>query len=92
MKELVSRGNAEWCDKTQQRALIYWRKPSEWATLIHNWVVASGNTDNVFTVFELIHGDLVSSEGSLALLLNNLFVSFSDDGMGQKSFMGWKQI
>lgn len=35
---LVSKGNAEWLDKTKSRCQIHWRRPEEWAKLIYNWV------------------------------------------------------
>jgi ESCRT-II complex subunit len=36
---LVEREVAEWVDtKSKTRLLIYWRQPSEWASLLYQWV------------------------------------------------------
>ncbi|OZJ03825.1 hypothetical protein BZG36_03820 [Bifiguratus adelaidae] len=38
-------------------ALIYWRKPDEWATLISQWINDHGLNNAIMTTYELIHGD-----------------------------------
>ncbi|KAK9768013.1 hypothetical protein K7432_001697 [Basidiobolus ranarum] len=57
--ELVKQGMAEWLPPTTQksRALIFWRKPEDWASMIYNWVKESGQTNTVLTVFEILHGE-----------------------------------
>ncbi|ORX99846.1 subunit of ESCRT-II complex [Basidiobolus meristosporus CBS 931.73] len=57
--ELVKQGMAEWLPPTTQKssALIYWRKPEEWANMIYGWVKENGLTNTVLTVFEVLHGE-----------------------------------
>ncbi|KAI9363364.1 ESCRT-II complex subunit-domain-containing protein [Zopfochytrium polystomum] len=61
LDDLVARGGAEWLNaKSKQRCLVWWRKPEEWAALIHGWANVAGQS--ICTVFELIHGDTTESE------------------------------
>ncbi|CAG8607746.1 13687_t:CDS:2, partial [Funneliformis mosseae] len=49
---------AEWDSPPKKTtAIIYWRKPEEWATLINNWVFEAGMTNSILTVYEIAHGD-----------------------------------
>ncbi|KAI9488427.1 vacuolar protein sorting 25 [Zychaea mexicana] len=63
---MVQRGDAEWEDGpkgTKSQAVIYWRKPSDWATLILNWVNETGmNNNSILTVHEIAHGDLAEDQ------------------------------
>ncbi|KAL7007333.1 hypothetical protein EMMF5_003172 [Cystobasidiomycetes sp. EMM_F5] len=34
-------------------ALILWRSPSEWGQIIYHWVVESGQTNSIMTMYEL---------------------------------------
>ena len=43
------------------KALIYWRKPSEWADLIYRHIEETGQVGSILTVHELFHGDEVQS-------------------------------
>ncbi|CAG8607674.1 16637_t:CDS:2, partial [Funneliformis caledonium] len=56
--EMVKQGMAEWDSPPKKTtAIIYWRKPEEWATLINNWVFEAGMTNSILTVYEIAHGD-----------------------------------
>ncbi|EFA78377.1 vacuolar protein sorting 25 [Heterostelium album PN500] len=55
--EIVDSGYGEWLDKDKSRALVWWRKPDEWASIIYQWVVDSGQTDSILTVWEIQKGD-----------------------------------
>nr|CAG8486492.1 10635_t:CDS:2 [Entrophospora candida] len=55
---MVKQGDAEWDQSSKKTvALIYWRKPEEWATLINNWVFETGMTNSILTIYEIAHGD-----------------------------------
>ncbi|CAD6572847.1 MAG: hypothetical protein TREMPRED_000645 [Tremellales sp. Tagirdzhanova-0007] len=41
--------------------LLYWRKPDEWATLIHDWITANGFNASIMTFYEITDGDLSES-------------------------------
>ena len=53
---------------TQQtsRVLVYWRRPEEWAEMIYNWVVETGQNRSIMTLFELTEGELIEGQGELA--------------------------
>ncbi|KAM0793106.1 hypothetical protein ACM66B_000586 [Microbotryomycetes sp. NB124-2] len=41
-------------------ALIYWRRPEEWASVIYEWIKETGQTNSIMTFWELTEGgDLV---------------------------------
>ncbi|CAG8572215.1 13868_t:CDS:2, partial [Acaulospora colombiana] len=49
---------AEWSPpSTKAAALIYWRKPEEWASLIDKWVLDSGLNNSILTIYEIAHGE-----------------------------------
>ncbi|KAG0263983.1 Vacuolar protein-sorting-associated protein 25 [Mortierella polycephala] len=56
--EMVKKGDAEW-DATSQkrRAIIYWRKPEDWAAMISSWVFESGLNNSILTYYEIAHGE-----------------------------------
>ncbi|GET53465.1 ESCRT-II complex subunit VPS25 [Rhizophagus irregularis DAOM 181602=DAOM 197198] len=59
---MVYRGTAEWDPPSKKdSAIIYWRKPEDWANLINNWVLETGMSNSIVTVYEIAHGD--SAEG-----------------------------
>ncbi|KAG2220066.1 hypothetical protein INT45_007310 [Circinella minor] len=64
--EMVQKGDAEWVDGkkgSKSQAIIYWRKPEDWATLILGWVNETGmNNNNILTVYEIAHGDLAEGQ------------------------------
>ena len=69
-KELEKSGNLEWISKTgvgkngvNNKCLIYWRSPAQWADLIYNYVRQNGlNRGSVCTFYELTEGDEVSNQ------------------------------
>ncbi|CAG8518021.1 3596_t:CDS:2 [Cetraspora pellucida] len=99
---MVKEGTAEWDSQSKKNvALIYWRKPEEWATLINNWVFNSGMTNSILTVYEIAHGDITEGlefhgldhtilSKSLDILvkrgLAQLFQGTSTEDMGVKFF------
>jgi len=55
-KEMVEHGSAEWLT-LNQKALLFWKKPPEWADLIYSYAVDSGFTGGtIMTAYELFHG------------------------------------
>ncbi|KAF8474708.1 ESCRT-II complex subunit-domain-containing protein [Kalaharituber pfeilii] len=53
-------GSASTAGKTS--AIVWWRKPEEWATLIHDWVDSTGQKNAVLTLYEIAEGDLTTSQ------------------------------
>ncbi|KAI9775656.1 MAG: hypothetical protein M1839_000981 [Geoglossum umbratile] len=53
---------AEWLSKDKNVALIYWRNPEEWATLIAEWIDETAQKGVVLTLYELVEGDLSASQ------------------------------
>ncbi|KAK4054787.1 hypothetical protein OIV83_000711 [Microbotryomycetes sp. JL201] len=37
-------------------ALIYWRRPEEWASIIYDWIKETGQTNSIMTFWELTEG------------------------------------
>jgi len=65
LEEMVRPGTAEWDTKTQPlrtQCFIYWRKPEEWANMIHTWVTQNGMNNSIMTVYEIANGE--DSEGT----------------------------
>ncbi|ORY98869.1 ESCRT-II complex subunit-domain-containing protein [Syncephalastrum racemosum] len=63
--EMVQQGVAEWEGGNKgpkTHAVIYWRKPDDWANLILQWVTETGNNNNILTVHEIAHGELVEDQ------------------------------
>ncbi len=46
-----------------QRAIIFWRRPEEWAELIYDWIKETGQNKSILTFYELVDGDLAQSTG-----------------------------
>lgn len=57
LDELAKTQNAIALDKKRQQWEIYWYTLDEWANLLYNWAVESGQTNTVCTLFELTNGD-----------------------------------
>ena len=60
LSNLVSSGNAEQISKST--FLMYWKKPTQWADTIYEYVQRTGMTGSVVTVYELILGDEAEGE------------------------------
>lgn len=35
---MAAEGSIEWIDSTKSSAIVYWRKPEDWANIVNNWV------------------------------------------------------
>ncbi|PVV03859.1 hypothetical protein BB560_001633 [Smittium megazygosporum] len=57
-------GEIEWDTSVgkQTQCFVYWRKPAEWASLIHTWITSQGLENNVITFFELTNPDPDTNE------------------------------
>lgn len=56
-------GYGQWEDGGKERCTIYWRKPDEWADMIAQRVVECGFQDQIFTIYDVLHGDFSSDTG-----------------------------
>mmetsp|Transcript_20186 Transcript_20186/g.31560 ORF Transcript_20186/g.31560 Transcript_20186/m.31560 type:complete len:184 (-) Transcript_20186:176-727(-) len=54
---MVAAGLAEWLPGETNKVMIYWRKPSEWADIMFEWVQAQGLNESVMTLYEIREGD-----------------------------------
>jgi ESCRT-II complex subunit VPS25 len=58
VEDLVAAGSAEWVNpKERTKVSILWKNVDHWAAAILNWVVESGKTNTVLTVWEIQNGD-----------------------------------
>lgn len=62
LQELEKTQNATPLDKKKTQWEVYWHTLDEWANLIHTWVVANGQTNTIFTLFDLTNGDSTAGE------------------------------
>ena len=60
---MASAGLAEWFVSDGNKLMIFWRKPSEWASLLYEWVDGSGQVDSVLTLYEIREGEVSSGTG-----------------------------
>lgn len=60
---MVREGAVEWDGSTKSTAIIYWRKPEEWANAIYEWIDNTGQKGSVLTLYEISEGDLTVSQG-----------------------------
>lgn len=63
---MASEGVVEWEGTTKSTAIIYWRKPEEWANAIYEWIDNTGQKGSVLTLYEISEGDLTVSQGSFS--------------------------
>jgi len=70
LSQMVKSGKASWLpnNKTSPAtsvaaALIYWRKPEEWAQIIYKFVERIGGVESIYTVYDLIEGEDSIKEG-----------------------------
>ena len=45
--------------------MIYWRKPSEWASKLYEWIDGSGQIDSVLTLYEIRDGEVTVGTGTI---------------------------
>lgn len=65
LSQMVKSGKAAWIPTVPKSstALIYWRKPEEWAQMIYKFVDRIGGIGSIYTVYDLIEGDDSHKEG-----------------------------
>lgn len=64
LTQMVKQGKASWLSTNKSSALIYWRKPEEWAQMIYKFVERIGGIGSIYTVYDLIEGDDSLKEGN----------------------------
>ncbi|CAG2112820.1 unnamed protein product [Medioppia subpectinata] len=58
LNDLHSNGLIEWLDqKRQDKCYVYWKRPEEWAQLIHKWVEEKSLNNTVCTLYEITSGE-----------------------------------
>nr|CCA18081.1 conserved hypothetical protein [Albugo laibachii Nc14] len=54
---LIQCGNAMWEDISQTRCRVMWKKPTEWAVELYDFVKDRGMLGEIYTVYELYAGE-----------------------------------
>lgn len=73
LTQMVHQNKASWLlPTTKSSALIYWRKPEEWAQIIYKFVERIGGIGSIYTVYDLIEGDDSSKEGNDCVIVYTL--------------------
>ncbi|KAH3684343.1 hypothetical protein WICPIJ_004689 [Wickerhamomyces pijperi] len=61
-QELITSGNASYVNNKRnanaKTYYIHWNTPSDWSTILLNWIESKGQSGTVFTFYELCFGDL----------------------------------
>ncbi|KIM22818.1 hypothetical protein M408DRAFT_18069 [Serendipita vermifera MAFF 305830] len=100
LQTLVSRNQAAYEPPKQLSSVIlYWRKPEEWAEVLHSWAVATGQLNTIMTFYEIqnpaIESDLTDIPSGLlrraiTILTKTQRAQFIEggDGDGVRFFSG----
>ncbi|KAK9377935.1 ESCRT-II complex subunit-domain-containing protein [Lipomyces chichibuensis] len=68
LDSMVKKGDAEWVSGSGSQvskntsAIIYWRRPEEWANIIADWIDSTGQKNTILTLYEIAEGDLSLSQ------------------------------
>ncbi|KAK9468933.1 ESCRT-II complex subunit-domain-containing protein [Lipomyces arxii] len=68
LENMVKKGDAEWVSGSGNQgakntsAIIYWRRPEEWANIISEWIDSTGQKNAILTLYEITDGDLSVSQ------------------------------
>jgi len=62
LKHMKNEGQIEWDGPAETTAIIFWKKPEEWATSIYEWIDSTGQRNSVLTLYEISEGDLTTSQ------------------------------
>lgn len=69
---------------TAYRAIIYWKRPEEWANTLASWVTDTGQNGTILTLYEIVHGDFGNRYGELPPMLLRLAIDIlSSQGRAQ---------
>lgn len=71
---MVKTEKASWltANNKKRTALIYWRRPQEWAQMIYEFVDRIGGIGSIYTVYDLTEGDESSMEGTILCAIYKL--------------------
>lgn len=50
---MAEKGHAEWLNPMKTRVRVLWRSLKKWANILKKWAVDNGQTNKMFTIFEL---------------------------------------
>ena len=93
LSQMVKSGKASWLPPTKTSssssssssspssastaALIYWRKPEEWAQMVYKFVEGIGGVGSIYTVYDLFDGDDSIREGKICFdfIIQSLLIS-----------------
>lgn len=54
---MVLQNEAEYLSKKREEALIYWRRPEEWAAALSGYIGETGQNGSVLTIYELTEAE-----------------------------------
>lgn len=62
MASAAGDNRAEWIGNDKSLCWVWWKKPSEWASLVESWVDDTGQKGTVLTLYELVEGEATRSQ------------------------------
>ncbi|KAL4257014.1 VPS25 family protein [Pleurotus pulmonarius] len=55
--------------KQSRSVLLYWRRPEEWADVLHSWVASTGQMNTIMTFYEITDPPVESPLSSLPIVI-----------------------
>jgi len=82
---MVNQNSAAWEPQKQTRSvLLYWRRPEEWAEVLHGWVTNTGQINTILTFYEIQEPAVASElQGIPVSLLRKAIAILSKTGRAQ---------
>jgi len=85
--------------KQTSTVLLYWRKPEEWAEILHKWAVSTGQLNSILTFYEIQNPPIPSDLSDIPIVLLKRAISIlaktnraqiieSAEGGGVRFFVG----
>ncbi|RPB00046.1 winged helix DNA-binding domain-containing protein [Choiromyces venosus 120613-1] len=62
LEYMAEEGDVEWEGVGKAAAIVYWKKPEEWANVIYEWIDNTGQKGSVLTLYEISEGDLTRNQ------------------------------
>ncbi|KAJ3482158.1 hypothetical protein NLI96_g7175 [Meripilus lineatus] len=68
LKQMVAKNQAIYDPPKQTRSvLLYWRTPEEWAEVLHEWAISTGQLNTILTFYEIIEPSIPSPLSGIPL-------------------------
>jgi len=82
---MVERNLAAYEPPKQTRSvLVYWRLPEEWAEVLYDWAVSTGQLNSIMTFYEIVEPEVPSELSNIPIpLLRKAIAHLAKTGRSQ---------